>query len=122
MSKHPLIKVTSTRIESSQAGVFALTGRLTGDRESYQLLESITEAVDEGLRHVVLDLSALQFSNSSGLGIIASIYNLVHAKQGVLVVVGATDMVRKAMEIIRLWGLVEHADSVEAALLRLPSD
>jgi len=120
MTKRPLIRYTATRVASSQASIYALSGRLTGDRESYELLEAITTAVEEGVRHVVLDLDGLEFSNSSGLGIIASIYNLVHARQGRLVVVGAGDMVRKSMEIIRLWDLVGHARSVEDALLELP--
>ncbi len=120
MSNRPLIRYTSTRIESSQAGIYSLSGKLTGDRDSYALLEAVTEAVDSGLRHVVLDLSALEFSNSSGLGIFASIYNLVHGKGGMLVIVGAGDRVRMAMEIIRLWDLVAHAKNAEEALLLLP--
>jgi anti-anti-sigma factor len=114
---------TARRLAASsfrdQEGLFFL-GRLTGDRESYALLEAVTEAVEAGQRHVVLDLSALDFSNSSGLGIIASIYDLVHAKAGLLVIVGAGDRVRLSMEIIRLWALVEKAPSVEEALLLLP--
>lgn len=120
MSNRPLIRYTTTRVESSQAGIYALSGKLTGDRESYALLEAVSEAVESGLRHVVLDLSELEFSNSSGLGIFASIYNLVHGKAGMLVVVGASDRVRMAMEIIRLWDLVAHAKNAEEALLLLP--
>ncbi|MBM4118370.1 STAS domain-containing protein [bacterium] len=120
MTKRPLLRYTATRVESSKAGVYTLSGRLTGDRESYELLEAIGAAVEDGVRHVVLDLEALEFSNSSGLGIIASIYNLVHPHAGRLVVVGAGDMIRKSMEIIRLWELVGHARSVEDALLQLP--
>jgi anti-sigma B factor antagonist len=122
MSQRPLIQFTSTSLPSSQVGIYALSGKLTGDRESYAMLEAISEAVAAGQRHVVLDLSGLEFSNSSGLGIIASIYNLVHAKAGLLVIVGAGDRVRLSMEIIRLWALVEKAPSVEDALLLLPED
>jgi anti-anti-sigma factor len=121
MSKRPIVNVTTTPAPERQAAVYGLSGKLTGDRDSYAFLDEVTEAVEDGLRHVVLELSGLDFCNSSGLGIIASIYNLVHAKGGVLVVVGANDVVRKAMEIIRLWALVENADSVEAALERLPA-
>jgi len=120
MTNRPLIRFTATRVESSLAAIYTLSGKLTGDRESYALLDAITAAVESGLRHVVLDLTALEFSNSSGLGIIASIYNLVHGKGGMLVVVGASDRVRMAMEIIRLWDLVAHAKSAEEALLQLP--
>jgi anti-anti-sigma factor len=120
MSNRPLIRFTATRVESSLAAIYTLSGKLTGDRESYALLDAITAAVESGLRHVVLDLSALEFSNSSGLGIIASTYNLVHGKGGRLVIVGASDRVRLAMEIIRLWDLVAHAKSAEEALLQLP--
>jgi anti-sigma B factor antagonist len=97
-----------------------LSGKLTGGRESYALLDAVTAELESGLRHAVLDLEALEFSNSSGLGIIASIYNLVHTKDGMLVIVGANGRLRLAMEIIRLWALVENARSVEDALLRLP--
>lgn len=120
MSQRPLLRYTTTRVPSSQAGVYTLSGKLTGDRESYALLDGITADCEDGLRHVVLDLEALEFSNSSGLGIIASIYNLVHARDGKLVIVGANDRVRLSLEIIRLSQLVTHARSVEDALLQLP--
>lgn len=120
MSQRPLLRYTTTRVPSSHAGVYALSGKLTGDRDSYALLDAITADLEDGLRHVVLDLEALEFSNSSGLGIIASIYNLAHARDGKLVLVGANDRVRLSLEIIRLSQLVGHARSVEDALLQLP--
>ena len=122
MAKRPLLKVESEYPEGRMAGVHRLAGRLLGDQESYGLLERVQTDIEDGRRHVVIDLAEMEVANSSGMGILASMYNFANSGEGTLTIVGANDRLREGLKIIMLWDLIGNAESVEAALAALGDD
>ena len=115
MSKRPLVEVESTSLEDPAAGIFKLSGKLFGDQSGYDLLEKIRDEIKEGRTHIILDLNKLTMANSSGLGIIASVFNGTKEVNGSLTLVGASEMIQKLLKVIMLWDLVQHNDTVEGA-------
>jgi anti-anti-sigma regulatory factor len=74
--------MTELTITASQAQgqapvtVLHLTGHLHGNTES-QLLSSVREAHESGMRHLLLDLSGVDVLTSAGLRAIHNIFNLL---------------------------------------------
>ena len=70
----------------------------------------------EGHCQVVLDLSRLEFVDSSGLGALLSCLRQVHANGGDLKLCGISKPVRSLFELVRMHRLFHIFDTSEAAI------
>lgn len=70
----------------------------------------------EGLRNIILDLTAVDFVDSSGLGAILGRYKQVSGMGGKLFVIGLRPNVRRVFEFSGVLKLVQEAESAERAL------
>ena len=93
-------------IESSGNWVRA---SLAGEIDMYWLQsqrEQVDRLCDEQFAHVVLDLEAVTFMDSTGLGLIARLCTLCRPRNGCVYVVRPNETVLKALEIV---GLTEQS-------------
>lgn len=67
-----------------------------------ELREALVELHEQDVREVVLDLSALDFLDSSGIGVIVSALKRLRESGGDLRVTGAQGPVRKVLELTGL--------------------
>jgi len=81
--------------------------------ELARALESIS---GNGPRVVVVDLSALEFIDSSGINVLVGAARALAGAGGSLTLAGASGRVRRVFEIAHVPDIVALADSVEAAL------
>jgi anti-sigma B factor antagonist len=95
--------------------VLRLDGRLNMVSAA-QLKQAITGSVDGGCARVVVDLAAVTFMDSSGLG--ALIAGLKKARQegGDLRITGVTQQVATVLALTNLDRVLQAHDSVEGAL------
>lgn len=70
-------------------------------------------------RHVVFDLTELEFINSVGISGIVATHRRAHALQGSVQLVNPRPAIRKLFELTRLDELVPIVNSVESALLAI---
>jgi anti-anti-sigma factor len=81
-----------------------------------ELKRRLIEAVDRGTSEIILDLSATEFLDSTGLGALLATYKRLSVRGGRLVVVlGETSVVR-VFEITGLDSILTFADSLDAAI------
>lgn len=83
--------------------------------------EKIKQRVEEDFkklncRNIILDLNAVNFMDSSGIGMIIGRYKLAKSYGGLLVAVRVNSACRKIFEISGLLRLVAVFDSLEEAL------
>jgi anti-sigma B factor antagonist len=78
---------SATIRHSGQASLIDLRGRLTFF-EVGVLRENVVRLLREGHKHIVLNLSALQYLDSSGVGELARMYVMVLKSGGEMKVVG----------------------------------
>ena len=69
-------------------------------------------------KKLILDVSKMDFIDSSGLGAVLSCLKAVRANQGTLKIGGVSRNVRNVFELVHLYKLVEYFDTVEEALRR----
>jgi len=96
--------------------ILRLSGDLTDARESYELLEEIRTLLSDGCPFVALNLAQVGFISSSGVGILAASYTSARNAEARLCIVGLSERGRILLEIVGLWGVIEHFESEEEAV------
>jgi anti-sigma B factor antagonist len=96
-----------------------VSGRLTSF-EIGALRDSVSRLLKEGRRDIVLNLSGLQYLDSSGIGELARIYVSVVKQSGQMKVIGLSSKVEEILKITQLYQVFPEFPSEEAALESFP--
>ncbi len=113
---------TNFSVTIRQAGAISLldvSGRLTS-YETGALRETISQLLKQGRKNIVLNLGALQYLDSSGIGELARIYVSVVKVSGQMKVVGLSPKVEEILKITQLYQVFPEFPSEEAALQSFP--
>lgn len=116
MTTLPNVTASYREDADRQALVCTLTGRLIGKAGSYAFLEETRQFIERGCIHVIIDLAAVDRVDSTGVGILASIYTSAHRRGGRVFVVNADARAREVLSIMRLMDFLETAETADAAL------
>ena len=85
-----------------------------------QLGETLLRLVSESVRLIIIDMTELDFIESTGLGGIVAGYLRLRRMQGELRIVGPRPAIRQLLELTRLTQLFTIHDSVESARKAAP--
>ena len=110
---------SATIRHTPSASLINLHGRLTS-LEVGVLRENIARLLSEGRKHIVLNMSALQYLDSSGIGELARIYVMVLKRGGEIRVVGLSRNVEEVLKITHLYQVLPECPDEEAALESFP--
>jgi anti-sigma B factor antagonist len=83
---------------------------------STELKERILRALEEGGRHIVVDLAEVTFIDSSGLGALLSGYKNANQRSGTFVLSGLQPRVRSMFELTRLNRVFEIYPRLQEAI------
>lgn len=97
------------------AMILELEGRLDGEGAS-ELEKQLQAACDQAPRGVVLEMSLVDYVNSSGLRVIARFLKLSQETGCQLRVIGLTANVQRALQIVGLDSFIPTYETLEAAL------
>jgi anti-sigma B factor antagonist len=103
-----------SRLESG-AAIVTITGRLTIGRELERLEGVVKELLAKGHTRLVFDLSALDYSDSSGIGSIVSCLSDVKRAGGEIRLAGANSRLQRLFKITGVDGLMSMYQSVKEA-------
>ena len=106
---------SATIRHSAHASLIDLRGRLTSF-EVGVLRENVSRLLGEGRKHIVLNLSELNYLDSSGIGELARIYVMVLKSGGEMKVVGLSRSVEDVLKVTRLYQVFPEFPDEEAAL------
>ncbi|OLB20382.1 MAG: anti-sigma factor antagonist [Acidobacteria bacterium] len=116
------MQATNVSVSIRQAGPISLvdvSGRLTFF-EVGALRDSISRLLKPGRKNIVLNLSGLQYLDSSGIGELAKIYVSVVKVDGQLKVVGLSPKVEEILKISQLYQVFPEFPTEQAALRSFP--
>ena len=106
---------SATIRHSPQASLIELHGRLTFF-EVGVLRENISRLLAEGRKNLVVNLSGLQYLDSSGIGELARIYVSVLRGGGEMKVVGLSRNIQQVLKVTHLYEVFPEFPNEEAAL------
>lgn len=115
MSEKPSFSAVHAPGTETNIQVWQLTGKMLGGSCCYDFLDTVRENIVKGQNHPILDLSGISLANSTGIGVLASIYNAAREAGGFLVLTGTNDRVRSVLQVVNLWRMVATFDTVEEA-------
>jgi anti-anti-sigma factor len=79
----------------------------------------IGSKIDEGPKHIILDLSQIDFVDSSGLGALVQVAKQSQTNEGTLQIV-TNARVTQTVKLVRLEKFLALQTSVDAALANIP--
>jgi len=85
--------------------VFRLTGRMTLGMRLREIESKISDAADDGVERLILDLSGIEFIDSAGLGALMILYGNMKVRGGQLRLVAPGP---KVLDVLRL----THTDAI----------
>ena len=118
----PRVHSTSFSVKIRHAGgvsVLDVSGRLTSF-EVGALRESVSRLLKDGRKDIVLNLSGLQYLDSSGIGELARIYVSVVKQSGQMKVIGLSSKVEEILKVTQLYQVFPEFPSEAAALESFP--
>ncbi|MGW1997653.1 STAS domain-containing protein [Embleya sp. NPDC001921] len=80
------------------------------------------ELIDQGHRHVVLNLAGMRFSDSTGLAVLVALLHRARAHRGSVVVAAPPERFRKMLRVTGLSLVVAEHDDVDHALAAIEPD
>ncbi len=93
--------MTFRRTQSGKQTQLAISGALDA-QTAPGLRAEVEQIVAEKLTKVVVDLSELEFIDSSGVGVLVSLYKRIRSLQGSVTVVGIRDQPRAIFRLLHL--------------------
>lgn len=109
----------SSSVHGDHTHVYRLSGSLHGSTESYAFQDEVRGRIAAGAAGIVLDLSAVERIDSSGIGILVALMFSAHKAGARFILSAVGERVRKALGLALLLDHIEQAESVDAALGRL---
>ncbi len=104
-------------VETSQRGPSHVVS-LSGEIDVYsapKLRQALLELVDKGANHIVVDMSKVDFLDSTGLGVLVGGLKRVKANDGTLSIVAPQEKTLKIFEITGLTAVFPIHDSLDSA-------
>ena len=103
-------------IEKYNAVVIELKGNVMGGPEAQEFNQLLHDLLDQGKKHVVVDLADVKFMNSSGLGMLISGFTTMKNGEGHLKLARATEKINSLLVITKLITIFENFDTVDEAV------
>ena len=104
--------------DREQDGVIILEpkGKIMGGPDASLLQDKLYEFIEHNKKHVIVDLSQVEWMNSTGLGILISSYTTLKNNNGMLKLANVTDKIRSLLTITKLAPVFEAYDNIDDAV------
>ena len=112
------VSLRGTREVKTNYQLFRLTGLLDAFSEP-NFQKVLGKCVEEGPKHLILDLSKIDFVDSSGLGALVQLVKKAQGKEGTLQIV-TNPRVTQTVKLVRLEKFLSLQPSVDDAISSLP--
>jgi len=96
--------------------VFRLTGRMTLGMRLREIEAKISDAADNGVQKLILDLSGVEFIDSAGLGALMILYGNMKVRGGQLRLVSPAPRVLDLLKLTHTDSILRIEENLEAAL------
>ncbi|MEG5127066.1 STAS domain-containing protein [Microcoleus sp. ARI1-B5] len=108
------VSLRGTREVRNNHQLFRLTGLLDAFSEA-TFRKVLSKCIDEGPKHVILDLSQIDFVDSSGLGALVQLVKKAQTLEGTLQIV-SNPRVTQTVKLVRLEKFLSLQPSVDEAV------
>lgn len=108
------MKLTYNTKKDELAQYLFIQGDLIGDEVGPKLVEVVSDAVLEGTRTFVVDLSEVRYISSSGIGLLITMLTKMRNVGGEVYLTSPSEHVKKLLIITKLNNIFTVFDSIDA--------
>ncbi|HSG27797.1 MAG TPA: STAS domain-containing protein [Candidatus Krumholzibacterium sp.] len=90
--------------------------KLIGEKDDYDLWKVVEEVLAGGTRKIILDLTGLKWTNSTGIGIIISAWTMAQKERAELAVAMSSQRLEDIFKVTNLRLIMRTFETVEEAL------
>ena len=105
-----------TQREAGSAVILDLNGKLTGGPDADVFRKLFESLIEQGKKHIVVNLEKVTWINSTGLGILIHNYSSIRGAGGDLVVMGASERIESILYVTKLNLLFKAFESEDDAV------
>jgi anti-sigma B factor antagonist len=109
------MKLTYTSGKDHLAHYLYIDGDLIGDEVGPKLVEIVSDAILDGAKTFVVDLSDVRYISSSGIGLLITMLTKMRNSGGELYLTSPSEHVKKLLIITKLNNIFTVFDTVESA-------
>jgi anti-sigma B factor antagonist len=95
------------------------TGDLIGENNGPELVELANDAISNGIKKCLLNISEVRYINSSGIGVLITLLTKFRNKNGELYLVNPSEHVNKLLIMTKLQAIFNIAQSEEEVLQKI---
>src|SRR5690606_24147533 len=107
------MKLSYKTSKDDKAHYLSIEGDLIGDEVGPKLVEVVSDAIQEGTRTFVIDLSEVRYISSSGIGLLITMLTKMRNVGGEVYLTSPSEHVKKLLIITKLNNIFTVYDSVE---------
>jgi anti-sigma B factor antagonist len=96
-----------------------LQGDLIGEENGLELVDLVNDKVNESILLCAIDLSAVRYMNSSGIGVLITLLTKLRNKGGEVVLINPSDQIKKLLIITKLNAIFNIVANESEALTKL---
>ncbi|MCJ7813617.1 STAS domain-containing protein [bacterium] len=96
--------------------VVEVQGKLMGGPETDECHKKMKYLIEEGHQQIVIDLSRVEWVNSSGLGMLVACYTSCRNAGGYFKIAGATEKTKSLLTMTKLITVLESFENTEQAI------
>lgn len=113
------MKLTYSTQRDEKAQYLFIQGDLIGDEVGPKLVGLVSDAILEGTKILVIDLSEVRYISSSGIGLLITMLTKMRNVGGEVYLTSPSEHVKKLLIITKLNNIFTVYDSIEDAKLKL---
>jgi anti-sigma B factor antagonist len=107
------MKLTYSTQKDQKSDYLFIQGDLIGDEVGPKLVEVVSDAIQDGAKIFVIDLSEVRYISSSGIGLLITMLTKMRNVGGEVYLTAPSDHVKKLLIITKLNNIFTVFDSVE---------
>jgi anti-sigma B factor antagonist len=113
------MKLTYSAQKDDKAHYLFIQGDLIGDEVGPKLVEVVSDAIQEGAKTFVIDLSEVRYISSSGIGLLITMLTKMRNVGGEVYLTSPSEHVKKLLIITKLNNIFTVYDSIDEAKLKI---
>jgi len=96
-----------------------LEGDLIGESNGLELMELVSDKLNDNITRCAIDLAQVRYMNSSGIGVLITLLTKFRNKGGELILINPSEQIKKLLIITKLNSIFVIVESEQEALQRL---
>src|SRR5690606_23376405 len=113
------MKISYENRREKNAVILQLKGDLIGDEVGPQLVEVVSDAVNDRIKNCIVDLKEVRYISSSGIGVLITMLTKMRNVGGEVYLSEPSEHVKKLLIITKLNNIFTVFDSLEEALQKV---